>query len=107
MEEFNNAPESFENFKNRISEMYRNEGLSENLLGEIDKWHDRKYEETDRRGGAIEDRVVFQMELAQLYIATDRNNLALDTLEDVLVEADQAGLSDLAEEINNLISSIS
>jgi hypothetical protein len=87
--------------------MYRTEGLSENLLGEIDKWHDRKYEETDRRGGAIKDRVVFQMELAQLYIATDRNNLALDTLEDVLVEADQAGLSDLAEEINNLISSIS
>jgi hypothetical protein len=94
-------------FKNRIAEIFKTEGLSENLLSEIDAWHDRRYEETDKPGGTIQERVVFQMELAQLFIVTERNSLSLDTLNDALDQARQEGLDDLAQEIQDLIDSIS
>ena len=105
MERLNNS-ESFESFKNRIIEIRNNEGLSENLLSEIDRWHKSKQQETDMPGGTIEQRVVFQIELAELYIATRRLNLAYDTLSDAWTEADQEGLTDLVKKIADLMNSI-
>jgi hypothetical protein len=106
MEELNHI-ESFESFGNRIADIFKSEGLSASLLSEIDRWHDRRYRETDEVGGTIRGRVMFQIELARLYIITERNNLALDTLNDAWTEADQEGLIDLTEEIAVLIDSIS
>ncbi|PIR40128.1 MAG: hypothetical protein COV33_01385 [Candidatus Zambryskibacteria bacterium CG10_big_fil_rev_8_21_14_0_10_34_34] len=105
MEELNNV-EIFENVKNRIKEIFNGEGLSENLNSEIERWHNRRQQETDRPGGTIEQRVVFQMELAQIYIAVGKNDSAFDTLEDVWDEANQEGLVDLVEEITNLMNSL-
>ena len=101
-----NTSESFENVKNRITEIFNGEGLSENLNSEIERWHNRRQQETDRPGGTIEQRVVFQMELAQIYIAVGKNDSAFDTLEDVWDEANQEGLVDLVEEITNLMNSL-
>jgi len=98
--------ESFENFRNRLAENFKRESLSENVLEEIDKWHDRKHEETNKPGVTIEQRVIFQTELAEIYIATERPNLALDTLRDALDEAVQAGLIYLADKITDLINSL-
>ena len=101
-----NTSESFEDVKNRIKEIFNGEGLSENLNSEIERWHNRRQQETDRPGGTIEQRVVFQMELAQIYIAVGKNDSAFDTLEDVWDEANQEGLVDLVEEITNLMNSL-
>lgn len=106
MEGLNNQ-ESFEDFKNRAKEIFEREGLSENLNSEIEKWHARRQQETDMPGGTIEQRTVFQTELAQIYIAIGKNDSAFDTLEDAWTEADQEGLTDLVKEIENLMRSIS
>lgn len=106
MEGLNNQ-KSFEYFKNRVKEIFEREGISENLNSEIEKWHSRRQQETDMPGGTIEQRVVFQIELAQIYIAVGKNDSAFDTLEDVWTEADQKGLTDLVKEIENLMRSIS
>jgi hypothetical protein len=102
MEELNNQ-ESFGDFKNRISEIFKTEGLSENLSAEVEKWHSRRYEETDRYGGTIEQRIIFQMELAEIYLITERVDLALETLDDAWTQADQEGLQDLAAKIGDMI----
>ena len=105
MEELNNT-ESFESFRSRITEIFKREGLSENLEREIDIWHKRKQEETDRPGGTIEQRVVFQMELAQIYLVMERNDFAFDTLSDAWDQANNKGLSNLVKEITDLMNSI-
>ncbi len=102
MEELNNQ-ERFGDFKNRISEIFKTEGLSENLLAEVEKWHNRRYEETDRQGGTIEQRITFQMELAEIYLITERVDLALEILDDAWTQADQEGLQDLAAKIGDII----
>jgi hypothetical protein len=98
--------ESFESFKKRITEIFGKEGLSENLILEINIWHDKRHKETDGMGGSIEERVVFQMELAEIYIATDQQELAFDTLSDAGIQADQEGLNDLSAEIDELMNSL-
>ena len=105
MEGLNN-PESFEDFKNRIADIFKNEGISENLNSEIEKWHSRRQQETDMPGGTIEQRTVFQIELAQIYIAIGKNDSAFDTLDDAWTEADQEGLTDLVKKIEDLMKSI-
>lgn len=102
-----NIIESFESFKKRVAEIFKNEGLSESLNLEIEKWHSRRQQETDVAGGTIEQRVVFQVELAQIYMAVGKNDSAFDTLSDVWTEADQGGLMDLVKEIADLMNSIS
>ncbi len=97
-----NDIENFESFRNRISELFKNEGLSAELLAQIDDWHNQRFEENDKPGGTIEDRVKFQIELAKIYIITDRSNLADETLRDALCQANQKGLEALSEEIRNL-----
>ena len=97
---------NFESFKNRVKEVFDREWLSESLTAEIERWHGRKYQETDLPGGSIEQRVTFQIELAQIYIATDRNDLAFDTLEDAWDQATDSGLTDLVEKITDLMNSI-
>ena len=57
-------------------------------------------------GGTIEQRVLFQMELAQIYLATERNDMAFETLGDAWTEANQEDLSDLVAEITNVMRSI-
>jgi hypothetical protein len=101
-----NRLESFEDVKNKIKEIFDREGLSESLNLEVEKWHSRRQQETDLPGGTIEQRVVFQIELAQIYIAIGKNDLAFDTLNDAWTEAEQEGLSDLVKEIANLMNSI-
>jgi hypothetical protein len=86
--------------------MFKSEGLSENLNAEIEKWHERRQQETDMPGGTIEQRVVFQIELAQIYITIGKNDSAFDTLSDAWVEADQEGLTDLVQQIEDIIRSI-
>jgi len=105
MEGLNN-PESFEDFKNRVAEIFKSEGFSENLNSEIEKWHSRRQRETDMPGGTIEQRVIFQMELAQVYIKIGKNDSAFDTLSDAWTEADQGGLADLVKEITDLMNSM-
>jgi hypothetical protein len=100
MEEINNI-ESFEDFKNRISEVFKKEGLSAALSLEIYNWHDRRQKETDGHGGTIKGRVIFQMELAEIYIAIERSDLASETLNDAWYQANQTGLNDLSTEINH------
>lgn len=95
--------ESFESFKTRLRALFDAEGLSDSLKAEIERWHTRKQEETDRPGGTIRDRVIFQMELAKVYIVTDRFDFALETLEDARTEAFQGQEYDLEEEIDTLI----
>jgi hypothetical protein len=108
MEGLNNIEnkESFEDIKNRIVEIFNREGLSENLNSEIEKWYSRRQQETDMPGGSIEQRVVFQMKLAQIYIAVGKNDSAFDTLEDAWDEANQEGLTDLVKEITDLMNHI-
>jgi hypothetical protein len=55
-------------------------------------------------GGTIEQRVVFQVELAQIYIAVGKNDSAFDTLEDAWTLANQKGLTDLVNEITDLMN---
>ena len=97
--------ESFDSFKNRIAGIFKNEGPSENLEKEIDVWHKRRQEETDMPGGTIQQRVIFQMELAQIYIVTEKNDFAFDTLSDAWDEANNTGLTDLVKEITDLMNS--
>lgn len=101
-----NKPESFEDVKNRITEIFNREGLSESLNSEIERWHSRRQQETDLPGGTIEQRVVFQVELAQIYIAVGKNDSAFDTLEDAWDEANQEGLTDLVKEITDLMNNL-
>lgn len=101
MEGLNNQ-KSFEDFKSRITEIFKAEGYSENLKSEIDRWHARNQEETDRPGDTIDKRIVFQIELAEIYIAIERNDLAKETLDDAWVQAKQAGLSDLIRRIEEM-----
>jgi hypothetical protein len=105
MESLDNA-ETFESFKNRVTEIFKNESLSENLLSEIDIWHNRRYEEIGLPGGTIEQRVVFHIEFSELYISTGRPDLAYDTLSDAWTEADQEGLTDLVKKITDLMNHI-
>ncbi|MFA6270182.1 MAG: hypothetical protein WC657_03160 [Candidatus Paceibacterota bacterium] len=101
-----NKSESFEDVKNRITEIFNREGLSESLNLEIERWHSKRQQETDMPGGTIEQRVVFQIELAQIYIAVGKTDSAFDTLEDVWDEANQEGLTDLVREITDLMNHI-
>ena len=101
-----NKPENFEDVKNIISEIFKNEGISENLNSEIEKWHSRRQQETDIPGGTIQQRIVFQVELAQIYIAVGKNDSAFDTLGDAWDEANQEGLTDLVKEITDLMNHI-
>lgn len=101
-----NESESFEDVKNRITEIFNKEGLSESLNSEIEKWHSKRQQETDLPGGTIEQRVVFQIELAQIYIAIGKNDSAFDTLEDAWDEANQEGLNDLMKEITDLMNNL-
>ncbi len=101
-----NKIENFQDIKNRISETFKNEGLSESLNSDIEKWHSRRQQETDLPGGTIEKRVVFQIELAQIYIAVGKNDSAFETLEDAWTEADQEGLTGLVKEITDLMNHV-
>ena len=92
--------------KNRITEIFNREGLSESLNYEIKKWHSRRQQETDMPGGTIEQRVVFQVELAQIYIAVGKNDSAFDTLANAWIEANQEDLTDLVKEITDLMKAI-
>lgn len=94
MEEPMGNIESFENFKVRLIEIFEREGLSENLLSEIDRWHERKQKETDLPGGTIEQRVLFQVELAQIYFGTGRIDQAFVCLGDAYDQALDAGLGE-------------
>lgn len=101
-----NKPESFEGVKNRITDIFNREGLSESLNSDIEKWHSRRQQETDMPSGTIEQRVVFQVELARIYIAVGKNDSASDTLSDAWDEANQEGLTDLVREITELMNYI-
>ncbi len=100
-----NKPESFENFKNAIYEIYKMDGWSENLNQLIGVWHNKRHEETDALGGTIEERVVFQIQLAEIYIVTERYDSAYTTLNDAWTEAEQASLTDLVQKIKGLMGS--
>lgn len=106
MEGLNNI-ENFESFKNRIADIFKTEGVSENLNLEIERWHARRQQETDLPGGTIEQRVIFQIELAQIYVVIEKNDSAFDTLNDAWTEADQDGLTDLVQKIETIMRSTS
>jgi hypothetical protein len=99
-----NRQESFEDFKNNISEIYKIAGWSESLNSIIASWHRKRQEETDI--STIEKRIVFQMELAQIYVAVEKYDSAFDTLEDAWTEADQEGLAGLVKRITDLMNYI-
>lgn len=102
MEGINNR-ENFESFKNRIAETFQKEGLSENLKSEIEIWKKRKYEETDTPSGTIEQRVNFQIEHADLLIATEQYDWAWEILDEAAWLAHNAGLDKLNQEIKNFM----
>ena len=106
MEGIPHKPESFKNFKSSVWEIYKIDGWSENLNSLIGVWHNERQQETDLPGGTIEERVVFQMELAEIYMVTERYDRAFDTLEDAWVEANQEGLVGLVQKITDLMNHI-
>ncbi len=105
MENIRSTGESFESLKSRVADIFAAEGLSENLKNIIQKWHDEQYEKTDKRGGAIEDRVIFQMRYAELYIITKRYEFAFDILDSALDQAKQERLDELVHQIGPMIDS--
>lgn len=94
--------ENFESFKNKITEIFEKEGLSESLSSEIEEWYKKRHQETDVPGSTAEDKITFQVEMARIYHATNRLNEALSFLGDAWTFADGMGLSDLAEEIKSM-----
>jgi len=106
MEGIPNKPESFENFKSAIYEIYKIDGWSEKLNSLIGVWHTKRQQETDIPGVTIEERVVFQIELAQIYIVAERYDSAHTTLNDAWTEAEQEGLTGLVQKIKDLMNSI-
>jgi len=99
-------PENFEDFKNRVAETFKKEGFSQALSEEIERWYIKRYVETGQSGGSIEQRVLFQIELSQIYIVTERDGKAFETLGDAWDEANNAGLTELVEKITELMNSI-
>ncbi len=95
--------ENFVSFLNRISAVYNENGLTPELESEINLWHDRMYESTSMPGGAIEERVVFQIQLARIYIKIGKINSAQETLSDVWTQANQDRLTECLKEIDELL----
>ena len=77
--------EDFGDFKNRIAETFKTEGLSDSLKEEIKRWCEKRYQETDVRGVTVTQKAIFQVELAKVYIVTYQDDLAYETLDDVLI----------------------
>lgn len=106
MEDFSPNTESFDSLKNRIATLFESEGLSENVLSEINRWHDIQYQETNKKEDNIEKRVKFQMQLAELEIVTKQLDLAFNTLSDVWDQAAYSGLETLVREISDLMDHV-
>lgn len=105
MEGIPNNRESFENFKSAVYEIYKIDGWSDKLDSLIGVWQNKRQQETDLQGGTIEERVVFQIELAELYIITEQDDRAWNVLDDAWTEATQEGLTGLVEKIRGLMNS--
>ena len=101
-----NIPESFESFKNIIAERYAAEGLSESLKAEIENWIKIRYAETGVYGSTAGQRISFQIEMAQIFGATeqyDESWKALYEAEDYAYEMGEADFLRKIEELRNEI----
>ncbi|OHB15244.1 MAG: hypothetical protein A2431_01800 [Candidatus Zambryskibacteria bacterium RIFOXYC1_FULL_39_10] len=105
MEGLNNV-ESFESFKNKIAEIFKREGLSENLKSEIERWIDSVYERYHKYGSSAEERISIQLQIAQIYGVTEQYDNSWDILSDVWVYADGIKNAKLVKEVDDLMDSI-
>lgn len=98
--------ESFESFKSRIEEIYKAEGISDNLNSIIKEWEDKGYEFTDRYGSTLEERISFKMELGQVYAVIGK----YDNVYDILIGAwdmlDGMGLVQERQKVEDLMNTL-
>ena len=98
-----NIPESFEDFRNRIAEIFKSEGLSENLNFLIKEWEDKLYVFMDRYGSTIEERTLSKIQIAQVYAVIERYDDVWDLLTGAWELVDEAGLIELKKEVENML----
>jgi hypothetical protein len=101
-----NNPESFESFKNRVAEIFKNEGLSENLKSEIENWSKSAYERYHKYGSPAEERISIQLQMAQIYGATEQYDNSWNTLSGAWVYADGMKNTELVKEVEDLMGLI-
>ena len=77
-----NILESFEDFRNRIAETFKMDGLSENLKSEIDRWSERRQQKTEVPGVTLEQKIDFQIELADICDVIGNHDRAWEILGD-------------------------
>ena len=105
MEAINN-PESFEIFKSRVAEIFKNEGLSEGLKSEIEDWIKLAYERHHKYGSSAEERILIQLQMAQIYGSTEQYDSSWKLLSEAWDYADGMKNTELVKEVEDLIDSI-
>lgn len=101
-----NSPESFESFKNRVAEVFKSERLSESLKSEIENWIKLAYERYHKYGSSAEERILIQLQMAQIYGITEQYDNSWDTLSDAWVYADGVKNTELVKKVEDLRDSI-
>lgn len=97
----------FEEFKNNIAATFEREGLSENLRSMIEDWIKFGYAgRIGAWGSSGEQRVGFQMELAQIFGATEQYDDSWETLSKAWDYAHEMYNDELVQEIENLMDKI-
>ena len=99
-------PESFETFKNRVTEIFKNEGLSENLSSEIKKWCELKYIEYHAHGTSAEKRILIQLEFAQIFGVTEQYDSSWEVLSKAWDYADGMKDAELVKKVEDLMDLI-
>ena len=107
--------ETAEQFKNRIDGYFIEFGLDLSSIPEVStpekfyEWKNQRYEETDKEGVTLEEKVIFRIELAYAYILSKDDNyaeLAWEELDDAQTMAEGGNLEELAEKIDTLMGSL-
>jgi hypothetical protein len=93
--------ENFDSFKDRIEKSFKEEGLSERLKLEIEERNKKRYFETSINGASVEQRISYQIELAQIYGITEQYDQSWDVLSDVWTFADNSNDEKLKKEVEN------
>ena len=107
MEGINN-PESFEDFKNRVREVFERDGLTESLSAEIKDWCERRFMETSPQEVRDEEKIESRMQKAEICGIVEKYDLSwvfLDTAWDIAYYANLLGLKDKVEDLMDKIHS--
>lgn len=107
--------ESFENLKRRIDIFFTEFGLDLSKIPDdfspekLFKWKNERYEETDRPGTTLEEKVIFRVELAYTYMLRSGDDnyarLVWEELDDAQTMAEGGNLKELLLKIQDLSNS--